>query len=75
MKAYVIKKGKRYLTTNLNDYSKDYPVLFKSIQNAENEVMPTEGEKIIKVDFKITESKEIITKAMKHKINTYPRNH
>lgn len=63
MKAFIIKKGKKYLysiegPTN-SVYSKDCPHIFKTLHEAELCCMPSKGEKIVKVDIKISETNEI----------------
>jgi hypothetical protein len=59
MKAYVIKKGKKYLSHTKNGYTKDFPVIFGLIHEAIEEMSVSDNEKIVKIDFHFTEMGEI----------------
>jgi hypothetical protein len=65
MKAYVIKKGPRYLTANKETFSKNYPCIFSNLKEAEEEIykgdLDTVKEHIVKIDFNFTEVGKIKT--------------
>ena len=62
VKAYVVKRGKRYLydvLSGTHHYTKDLPKLFRHIEDAERVCSLPCKERVIKVDVKIQDSTEI----------------
>ena len=80
VKAYVIKRGKRYLydvLSGTHHYTKNLPKLFRHIEDAERVCSLPCKERVIKVDVKIQDSTEIkpkkTTKVAYKKISKKPK--